>query len=646
MPLFLASSSMLGRGEDIHYIWKIIMTKNKMVLFLSGILLVQSLQIQANVITQAEILDLELISRSTGEPGGILATIDRTTTSAGYEAFKKLLCNPITKIGQLQNRQQLLRTLQNPELATKIHEQLAIIKTHESAFTTFFNPERRNQLTITLKKNYYQWARLQGWNESAIALDFAHLLEFCALFGPLLEHLILHYAVDSLITHPAKAKKHARHDHDKHSGHHGHDHDHHHADHHEHDEHEHAHDHASHGKGHSGCLTCLVEAENDSPTWKKNLATAVKTGHFIFHLFNIKEMIEHLLHKADVINYIHQEVTSINTCIKACATIGDLLATTDIDESLPGVRMLTTLCDTHQELVMQSLSTRFIPSKDNRLGIFSSVGPTLAAYHLLAQQEPLLTHMLQAAGTVDALMSVNTLLEEQPERYSFAQYQEGVKPYIEMHNFVHPQIPASSAIPNTITLSYETGTDKILITGPNKAGKSSIAKAITANLVLAQTVGIVAAAKALISPMHRIITYINIHDNLALDASMFLAEIMRADAAFSSLIALEGKAPAFALFDDSLFRSTQPAEGEIAAYRFVKKIVPLRSTIALFVTHFEQLTTLEQETNGLISNYHIGLLENDAKRFSSTFQLTPGISPREAIFSLITNTTYQSDLLR
>jgi len=236
-------------------------------------------------------------------------------------------------------------------------------------------------------------------------------------------------------------------------------------------------------------------------------------------------------------------------------------------------------------------------------------------------------------------------LTEKPEQYSFAHYQEGITPFIKLDNFIHPQL-GTNGIQNNIILSKDAQTDKMIITGPNKAGKSSITKAIVVNLVLAQTVGIAAATNAVITPIHRIITYVNIHDNLSENASMFLTEIMRADRTLVELSALNGNAPSIALFDDSLFRSTQPAEGEQAAYRFIKKICDLDSTIALVVTHFEQLTKLEDETHGSVRNYHIGLDTDSAGNVISTYHLKPGISPRDAIFSIVANETYQSDLLQ
>ena len=570
------------------------------------------------IITSTEATDLELISRNNGEPGGLLPVIDRTVTQAGHEGLKKLLVNPITSISTLQARQAIVATFQEEQLRSSLLTSLNTIKMYQGAVQRCLDQEARTQLATVFKKNYYHLAKLQGLNDSAIALDLAHFYEFCSLFGPLIEHLLLHFALDKmteLFQQPA---------HHHHGHHHRHGHGHHHG---------HGHDH-----GHR-CVTCMVSPTNP-------LATTIKVGHFIFHAFNVKEMIEHLMHKADIIDLIHQELIGVFASIKAAASIGDAIAHLPLAQAGIGAEVLSTLCDTHPELVLQSLDECFSPNAHNTLGLFSRVGPTLAAYKKIGEQAELIQHIMNAVGTIDALLGISTLLNEQPNLYSFANYQEGIEPYIELQNFVHPQLATKDPVSNSIILGKNVDNDKIIITGPNKAGKSSITKAIAVNIVLAQTLGIVAARSALLTPLHRLITYINIQDNLANNTSTFLTEIMRADAALQELEAMDGKAPTFALFDDSLFRSTQPAEAERAAYRFIKKLINLSTCATLVVTHFERLTELEKETEGKIHNYCIGLTFDEKGLISSTFQLEPGISPREAIFSIVAEDNYQSDLLQ
>ncbi len=590
---------------------------------------------QASVITPIEALDLELVSRNNGEPGGIMPVIDRTISKVGHQALKNLLVNPITDIETLEARQALVMALQNKELSKKIQAQLVIIKQHEDALQRCFDKASREQLATVLKKNYFRWGRLQGLNESQIALDVLHLFEFASLFGPLIEHMILHFALNYLSERiePQTNHDHAHHSHCDHDHDCGHNHDH---------SHQHHHD---HGEDHA-CVDCLLKTDDKTAPSTKVLFNIIKVGHFAFHLFNIKEMVDHLVYKADIIDLIHQELISVHACIKASATIGDLLAKANlpIQKAAINADILISLCGTHTELVLQSLDPNFAAHGTNNLKLFSRVGPTLAVYESFGKQAELINDIMAAAGSIDAMLSMSTLLE-QHNQYSFVQYKAGNQPYIELKEFIHPQLTGPEAVANSIILDKETGSHRLVITGPNKAGKSSVTKAIAVNLVLAQTFGITAAKKAVITPVHRIITYINILDNLAENSSMFLAEIIRADQAILELTALDHTVPTFALFDDSLFRSTQPAEGEVAAYKFVKKIVELLRCTTLVVTHFEKLTQLEAETGGKIHNYKVGLVPAHNGKTLSTFKLERGISPRDEIFCIVCGDDYQSDLL-
>ncbi len=613
----LSTFSVGGKFAYFHEKESIIKMNIKSLLFLFGIFSVAAVSANSPVITQTELIDLELVSRNTGDAGGVLPVIDRTITQVGHHAFVALLSNPITDIKTLQTRQELIKSLQKPELNAKIREQLLIIKQHEAILSSCFDKEARNKIAASLEKSYYQLGRLQGLNDSAIALDIMHIYELCSLFGPLIEHVIMHFVVDLLeekinnskiseeITgRPAGQPRH------------------------------------NHLPG-AACVVCALQPKPESAQWMHHLFNAFKAGHLIFHLFNFKEMIDHLVYKADVIDVVHQEIISVNACIHACAVIGDILKNEPLAAANINADLLTMLCEHCTELVVGSIDPQFAANDNNNLGLFSRVGPTLAMYKGLGEQADLVNQIMQAAGAVDAMLGASTLLSEQAAQYSFAQYQEGTAPYIKLDGFIHPQLTGTDCIQNSFVLSKGANTDKLVITGPNAAGKSSITKAMVVNLVLAQTLGIVAAKNALLTPMHGIITYINIRDNLAGGASAFAAELIRTNNILSKLSALNGTAPTLALFDDSLFRTTQPIEGEIEAYKFIKKICNFDSTIALVVTHFEQLTKLETETRGLVRNYHIGLDKDAQGNIISTYHLHPGISPRDAIFSIVTSSTYQ-----
>jgi hypothetical protein len=403
----------------------------------------------------------------------------------------------------------------------------------------------------------------------------------------------------------------------------------------------------NHGHGHKGCSHGHHHA---APTALDTVwdigGKAFLIGHGIFTVLNVAELIKLFLHKARIIDIIHQEVISICACMQAAALIGTLIKQLPLAAAALDIDILPALLDNHRELIEQSVNEDFADTGNNHVRVYSRVGPTLATYLLHWDKKDTIQRIMRAVGAVDALLSTSTLLSEPNSSYSFATYLPGIEPYVEMVDFVHPQLIGHAGVHNSIILGRNADQPtKLIITGPNKAGKSSITKAITVNLVLAQSLTIAAATKMLFTPMNRIITYINIHDNLADNASMFYAEMVRTSQSLQELTQLEGKVPAFALFDDSLCRSTQPEEGELAAYRFIKKICNLQSTIALVVTHFEQLTSLEEEFAGSVRNCHVGLTQDQQGRVISTYNLVPGISARNTIFSLLAGEGLQTDIL-
>lgn len=599
-------------------------------LLIIGFCLLQ--QSAALVITPTEISDLEILSRQNGEQGGILSLIDHTITAAGYTSLATVLTHPIESSAMLKERQRLIQALQDPEKKNKITKQLMIIKQYEPLLKSCFDATTREQLTTVLKKNYYQWGRLQGLNDSAIALEILHLFEFASLFGPLIEHLILHFALEFIqekINTPQAPTPHV------HTA----------ACNHNHTPHHHNNFRFSQRNKHSGheamshvCLDCHLQTHPENAAWKNYLISTIKAGHFVFHLFNIKEMIDHLIYKAEIINLIHQQVIATYACIQACAIIGDEINHLALQDTGLNTQLLTELCDTHTDLVLQSFDRTFQATPKNKLGMFSSVGSTLAAYQRLSNEKDLIAQLMQATGNIDAMLSVGTLLTNHANRYCIATYQDGVEPYFSLEAFTHPQIEDGIAVSNDITFSSENGLTKVVITGPNTAGKSCIAKGIALNALLGQTIGIGCGKALTMTPFKKIVTYMSVHDDITNHASTFMTELKRAENLINDLERIDRKAPTLVILDDALFRSTQADKSEAAAYALVERLSHLKKGIVLTITHYDKVPLLESETQGLIKNFRIGVKHNPMTGLNeSSYQLERGISPKEEIFSLVFN---------
>ncbi len=585
------------------------------------------------VISSYEIADLELISSCNGE-SGVVGVLDRTVTKAGKEALKRLLTQPTADANIIKARQALIQYLRNPDVRASVESKLATIAQHEAKLRMCFEQGFQEQTAAALKENYFSSNIFKKYNSSSTALDVNNAGQFFLIFTPLLELSLFHGPFARWLGTSC-----------------GHDHSHDHkkvescSTEHKHDNHHHDHD---------GC--CDHDHHHDQPkeetsccketgfSWKNAFKNVLLLGHGALGVIATLKMAKDYFHRMSVVDSVHQAMISVNACMSASADIRNLLVASAINAAGIDAELLMAINTIEPELMGQCSNKCFNVTKKNHLSIFSRVGPTLSSYTMALNKQTTIEQLLSSVGSIDAMLSIAKLMDEPSSTYNFVTLREGSEPYIKLDNFIHPQLASAEAIKNSIILGDKAQT-KLVITGPNKAGKSSVTKAIAVNCVLAQSFGVITAGSGVITPMHRIITYINIHDNMVGGISSFLGELKRTDVAEQELKALNGKAPSLCLFDDSLFRTTQPQEGEMLAYRFVKRLAALSSSIVFVVTHYELLSSLAAETSGCVMNCRIGLVKDVTGNVTSTFKLEPGVSPRDAIFSIVKQGSGQAELL-
>src|SRR5262249_48285034 len=140
-----------------------------------------------------------------------------------------------------------------------------------------------------------------------------------------------------------------------------------------------------------------------------------------------------------------------------------------------------------RELLEFVSSTSFDP--ESSLGILSRVGPTLNQYKRIKQQHQLLKSVMHHVGDVDALVTIAhwcTNADCNQARFCFANYIQTDSPLLVMRGLWNIGLDSNTVVKNDVQLGTATCPKKIVITGPNKAGKSSILKAVGLNIILAQ----------------------------------------------------------------------------------------------------------------------------------------------------------------
>lgn len=167
--------------------------------------------------------------------------------------------------------------------------------------------------------------------------------------------------------------------------------------------------------------------------------------------------------------------------------------------------------------------------------------------------------------------------------------------------------PVVEAISKEKFVSNDTYLDEgenrtMIITGPNMAGKSTYMRQTAIIALMAHIGSFVPAKSAEIPVLDRIFTRVGASDNLILDQSTFMVEMIEVasilrNATKNSLIIL-----------DEVGRGTSTYDGLSIAWAVVEHITSQIGAKTLFATHYHELTQLENKMDG-VKNYKIAVKE-------------------------------------
>jgi DNA mismatch repair ATPase MutS len=309
--------------------------------------------------------------------------------------------------------------------------------------------------------------------------------------------------------------------------------------------------------------------------------------------------------------------------IKACQTAVAIL--TKCDASTTDLFIDPKTLFEHEKVKesIQLLETNTF--KEDRTFFFHH-GRVLYTHKLLLEHAPKFFPLLQFIGSLDAYFSIATLYRENQNserKISFPHYDtQAEAAYIDAHDAWLTLLPQQSVV-QPITIGTRGVGQKLLITGPNKGGKSMYLKMTGLNSLLAQTWGIIPAAGCILTPFAQIRTCLDPEGDISRGLSRFGTQ-KRMLAEFETLIEQCAQKGEFGLFlIDEILNGTVEDEASERTVEFGKKIAPDQHALVLITTHLEHPTVLERLTSKKFMNYHIEIIpENGA--FRRTFYLRPG----------------------
>lgn len=202
---------------------------------------------------------------------------------------------------------------------------------------------------------------------------------------------------------------------------------------------------------------------------------------------------------------------------------------------------------------------------------------------------------------VDMLQSFATVSEENNYTRPTLIEKRSVK-IIESRHPVVEKVMKNDYVPNDIIM--EEGTNVLLITGPNMAGKSTYMRQFAIVVIMAQMGCFVPCRSCIIPIFDKIFTRIGASDDLVSGESTFMVEMKEANHALT-----EATENSLLLFDE-LGRGTATYDGMSLAQAILEYIHDKIKAKTLFSTHYHELTTLSNDLSSL-KNIHVSAIEED-----------------------------------
>lgn len=190
----------------------------------------------------------------------------------------------------------------------------------------------------------------------------------------------------------------------------------------------------------------------------------------------------------------------------------------------------------------------------------------------------------------------------------------------------HPGVAKDKRILNSLTMTEKT---HILLTGPNRGGKSTLLKSLGYAVLMSQTVGVVFARKATLPVFQSIITALAPTDVVG-KMSLFEAEIEFAKTVLGRL----GKGKTFLMMDE-IFHGTNAHDGVEAAQVFLDRVYGSKDTYSIVSTHYMDLPSKygPHATANLCMGASVD--PTDPDRLIYTYRLGPGVNNHSSVREIL-----------
>jgi len=225
---------------------------------------------------------------------------------------------------------------------------------------------------------------------------------------------------------------------------------------------------------------------------------------------------------------------------------------------------------------------------------------------VVSQLAPGVAELQKVAGALATLDVLTTLAERADAlRLARPQFADEIGIAIDGGRHLVVERQVESFIANDLKL--DAGRRLLVITGPNMGGKSTYMRQTAVIALLAYCGMFVPATRATLGPLDAIYTRIGASDDLAGGRSTFMVEMTEA-----AYILNRAGAQSLVLIDE-IGRGTSTFDGLALAWAIAHRLAAHNRSLALFATHYFELTALPSELDGC-ANVHFDAVETKSRQ--------------------------------
>lgn len=285
---------------------------------------------------------------------------------------------------------------------------------------------------------------------------------------------------------------------------------------------------------------------------------------------------------------------------------------------------------------------QFINPFSNSVKKLNEIGYMLKCFYKLysdSEYTSALRFSMGFEGYINNLMGVNDNLTKGV--VSFAKFETNGSIEtggLELKQQYYPPLINEMPVKNTCKFDKN-----MIISSPNKSGKTTILKTTAINIIFSQQLGCGFYSSAKMVPYTHIHSYLNIPDTSGRD-SLFQAESRRCKEIIDVIREQNSQVTRHFCVFDELYSGTNPEEASKAGHAFLSYLSRFENVNFILTTHYFSICK-KFKTSDKIQNYKMDVRVSEDGTFKYTYKVKKGISKIKGGIRVLKDMDYPKEIL-